>query len=348
MRLAWRDVAFGLVFLAPPFLKKLLLRVAFGAEVAPTARLGWFSAVRGRTVALGAHSRVRPLTLVRCDGDVRLGRHAEVSSFVLVYGAGGFALGDHSYVGPQCLVNADEDVRIGARSALGPRCMVFTHGSFLPYTEGYPVRLAGVTVGDRTWIAAGVFLHPGVRVGDDVLVNARAVVQGDVPDGTVAEGNPARALFGIERVRRRMTPARVDAAMRGVLARFAEMVLARRLGAAPAAEGRDALAFRYGRRAYRVVYVPAVAGPGVPPAAAPAGTRLIVLRNDPAWQPPAGADVAVVDLVAMRAGPARDPVEAELIDFLRRYYGLKLEPAAAQAPVPAAQPSPKTPSPVRS
>src|SRR6185369_5487464 len=140
MRPAWRDILFGAVFLAPPFLKKVLLRLG-GAEIAPTARLGWFSTVRGRRIVLGEHSAIRPLTLVRCDGDVRLGRYAEVSSFTLVYGAAGFSLGEHSYVGPQCLINADDDVRIGDRSALGPRCMVFTHGSFLPYTEGYPVRL---------------------------------------------------------------------------------------------------------------------------------------------------------------------------------------------------------------
>jgi acetyltransferase-like isoleucine patch superfamily enzyme len=336
MRIGWRDVVFGAVFLAPPFLKRTLLRVCLGAEVAPTARLGWFASVRGRTVRLGAHSHIRALTLVRCEGDVRLGRYAEVSSFTLVYGAGGFALGEHSYVGPQCLINTDDDVRIGDRSALGPRCMVFTHGSFLPFLEGYPVRLAPVSVGDRTWLAAGVFVHPGVRVGDDVLVNSCAVVQGDVPGGSVVEGNPARVVFPIERVKRRMTPARVDEAMRGVLARFAEIVLERALRAEVVAEGRDVLRVRLGGRSYRVMYVPAVRGPASPTWPAEAGTRGIVLCNDPAWRPPVAAkDVAVVDLAAMRIQPSGDPVEAELIDFLRRYYGVKLEHREAPAATPS-------------
>jgi len=210
----WADVLFGVVFVAPPFLKKMLLRVFLGARIAPTAHIGWFSSVRGRSLVMEEHSSIAALTLVRCDGDVRLGRYAEVSSFVLCYGAGGIALGDHSYVGPQCLINADDDVRMGHHSALGPRSMVFTHGSFLPVTEGYPVRLAGVTIGDRAWLAAGVFLHPGVHVGDDVIVNSRAVVAGDIPSGMVAEGSPARPLFPVERVKRRMTPARAASSRR--------------------------------------------------------------------------------------------------------------------------------------
>lgn len=323
MRPRWRDVLFGAVFVAPPFLKKVLLRVFLGARIAPTAHIGWFASVRGRTVVLGEHSAIGALTLVRCDGDVSLGRYAEVSSFVLAYGAGGLHVGDHSYVGPQCLINADEDVRIGHRSALGPRCMVFTHGSFLPVTEGYPVRLAGVTIGDRAWLAAGVFLHPGVRVGDDVLVNSRAVVSADIPSGTVAEGAPARPLFPIDRVKRRMTPARIDETMRQVLARFADLVLRRALELEVVAEGRDALRFTHEGSTYRVVYLPgatAAAEPSPPP-----GGRLVVLSSASAWRPTAGTEVLLLDLVGGRADTARDSIAKHLVEFLRRYYGVHLE-----------------------
>lgn len=339
MRARWRDVLFAAVFGAPPFLKKVLLRAFLGARIAPTARIGWFAAVRGRTVELGEHATIAACTLVRCDGDVRLGRYAEVSSFVLAYGAGGLTLGDHAYVGPQCLLNADEDIRIGRHSALGPRCMVFTHGSFLPVTEGYPTRLAGVTVGDRAWLAAGVFLHPGVRVGDDVIVNSCAVVSADVPSGTVAEGVPARALFPIERVKRRMTPARVDETMRQVLDRFAELALRRGLGLEVRAAGRDALELLADGVPYRVVHLPRAAP--APEPTPPAGGRLVVLSSAPAWRPPAGTAPAVLDLASNRADTRGDRIADELVGFLRRYYGVRLEHREAD-PVPEGElyPSP--------
>ena len=328
----WSDVLFGVVFVAPPFLKKVLLRVFLRARIAPSAHIGWFASVRGRTLVMDEHSSIGALTLVRCDGDVRIGRYAEVSSFTLCYGAGGFALGEHSYVGPQCLINADEDVCIGHHSALGPRSMVFTHGSFLPVTEGYPTRLAAVTVGDRAWLAAGVFLHPGVRVGDDVIVNSRAVVAGDIPSGVVAEGSPARAVFPLERVKRRMTPARVDETMRRVLARFAESVLQRSRGLEVTTEGRDAVGFTAGGCAYRIVYLPAagaVTGPSSSPGAG--RKRLIVLSNAPGWRPAAATDLDVLDLVAGTHGGPNDPIARELVEFLRRYWGIRLEHSAPAA-----------------
>jgi acetyltransferase-like isoleucine patch superfamily enzyme len=322
MRPHWRDVVFVLVFVAPPSLKRVLLRRLCGAEVAPSAHVGWFASVGARRIVLRERSRVGALTLIRCADEVTIGRYAEVSSFVLAYGAGSFQLGDHSYVGPQCLINADEPVRIGARSALGPRSMVFTHGSFLPYTEGYPVRLAPVTVGDRTWIAAGVFLHPGISVGDDVFVNACSVVTQDIPPGRIAEGAPARDLWGIERFRRPMTAARVDAAVRHLLSSFAELALRRGLGAT-VDEERDLLRVRYRGDEVLVCYVPST---GDLPARAPSRPCRIVILNGAAKNGVAAArgDV-LVDLGSMRTPLPHDAIHAELVGFMRRYYGLKLE-----------------------
>ena len=111
---------------------------------------------------------------------------------MLIYGAVDFTVGAHSYIGPQSLINADEDVHIGNRSALGPRCMVFMHGSFFPYTEGYWVKFSRVAIDDNVWCAAGVFIHPGIEIGNDVFVNSRSVLAQDFPSGAVMEGFPAR------------------------------------------------------------------------------------------------------------------------------------------------------------
>jgi acetyltransferase-like isoleucine patch superfamily enzyme len=331
----------GLVFLAPPPVKKLLLRLCCEADIAPSARIGWLSSVVGRRVVLGPHSRVAACTLVRCGGAVELGAHAEVSSFTLVYGAASFRLGRHGYVGPQCLVNADEDVRIGDLSALGPRSMVFTHGSFLPATEGYPTRLAGVRIGERSWLAAGVFVHPGVTVGDDVLVNSRAVVTQDLPAGCAAEGVPARPVQPLARLRRRMTPARVDEVVRRMLERFAETELRRDLGLDVRADG-AVLRFRWRRARYALVRTPAAAPA---PAPLPDADRVVVVSAGPA---PAGAPGRmVIDLRAMRTAVPTDPIHARLVAFMLRYYGIHLEygapPAAAEDA--AALPAPPLPRP---
>ena len=54
--------------------------------------------------------------------------------------------------------------------------------------------VAPITVGDHAWLAADVFVGPGVRVGDGAVVGARSTVMRDVPAWTVVAGNPARTV----------------------------------------------------------------------------------------------------------------------------------------------------------
>lgn len=49
-------------------------------------------------------------------------------------------------------------------------------------------------VGHDCWIGAGATLLPTARLGDGVIVGARAVVAGSVPDYAIVAGNPARIV----------------------------------------------------------------------------------------------------------------------------------------------------------
>lgn len=51
-----------------------------------------------------------------------------------------------------------------------------------------------ITVGHDCWIGRDAMVLPGARLGNGVIVGARAVVSGDVPDYAVVAGNPARVI----------------------------------------------------------------------------------------------------------------------------------------------------------
>lgn len=315
-----RALLFGLIFISPPFLKKWLLRRFCAAKIGHRAHIGWFSAVIGRRVELGPHSAIRPFTLIRLDGDLRLGSYSEISSFTLIYGSANLIVGDQCYIGPQSLINADEEVRLGDESALGPRCMVFTHGSFLPYTEGYWVRLAGVTLGNRVWCAAGVFIHPGVEIGDDTFVNSRSVVTQAIPPGSIVEGNPAQVVRSMDQVRRKMSPRRVDAAALQMLHDFAEIGLRRELGLKEVEDRGQVLGFRWRGQAYRITLVPSTGD--LPEGMEPIpDVRQIFLVNCPSWSPPPHS--LVFDLLTRQTRFSSDPIHTSLRLFMQRYYGVR-------------------------
>lgn len=315
-----RTLLFGLIFISPPFLKKLLLQWFCSAKIGHRAHIGWFSSMMGRRIELGAHSVIRPFTLIKLANEMRLGSYSEISSFTLIYGSSSLIVGDNSYIGPQSLINADEAVRIGHGSALGARSMIYTHGSFLPYTEGYWVKLAGVTIGDKVWCAAGVFIHPGVEIGDDTFVNSRSVLTQAIPAESVVEGNPAKVVYPIERVKRKMSPRRRDAAIKQLLRDFATIGLRRELGLEAIEEGKYQLRFRWRGRSYHIALIPS-AGDVVNLDRSAAGTRQIFVVNRPGWSPPPGA--MVFDLTTMQTPFISDRIHTALRLFMQRYYGVR-------------------------
>jgi acetyltransferase-like isoleucine patch superfamily enzyme len=51
-----------------------------------------------------------------------------------------------------------------------------------------------IEVGDRVFIGTRTVILPGVRIGSDVVIGAGSIVTRDIPDGTVAAGNPCRPI----------------------------------------------------------------------------------------------------------------------------------------------------------
>lgn len=102
-------------------------------------------------------------------------------------------------MGANACIADDVDVYSAAQIALGAYATVSQY-SFLCTAShdfedaSHPLTTAPIVICDRCWIAADVFIGPGVTVGEGTVVGARSAVFKDLPPWSVATGTPARVV----------------------------------------------------------------------------------------------------------------------------------------------------------
>lgn len=318
------SLLFALEFISPPVLKKLLLRVFCRARFGRGSHIGWFSSVMGSRIEFGDFSVVKPFTLIRCDGKVKIGKYTEISSFSLIYGGANFEIRDKCYLGPQSLINVTEDVLIGNEVGIGARTMIYTHGSFLPYTEGYWVRFGRVCIGNRVWLAAGVFIHPGVEIGNDVFVNSRSVITENVPSGKVMEGFPAKEIVAMDKIRRTVPPQKKDVLIRQVIKHFASYMSQTEKEVKLEKSNGDDFVFTWNSNEFRISLVGMKQKPNdLRPFKHAENT--IYLLNTSEVLPSASKGLTYYDFATMKASYSNDKLFQKLYLFMKQYYGLIFE-----------------------
>jgi maltose O-acetyltransferase len=51
-----------------------------------------------------------------------------------------------------------------------------------------------ITIGNDVWIGGGTIILPGITIGNNCVIGAGSVVTKDVPDNSMAVGNPAKVI----------------------------------------------------------------------------------------------------------------------------------------------------------
>jgi len=88
-------------------------------------------------------------------------------------------------------------ITIGDSVTLAPRVHILAHDSSFGLFTG-KTRAANVTIGNQVFIGAGTIVLPGVHIGNRVVIGAGSIVTKDIPDNSVAVGNPAKVICSLD------------------------------------------------------------------------------------------------------------------------------------------------------
>jgi len=122
----------------------------------------------------------------------------------------GLVIGRNCHLG-NCTIDPSHcfHISIGDDVTFGPQVLILAHDASTKMFLGY-TRVANVSIGNNVFIGAHSIVLPGVTIGDNVVVGAGSVVCHDIPDNSVAVGNPARVIKSLpdflERRKKEMSP----------------------------------------------------------------------------------------------------------------------------------------------
>lgn len=108
-------------------------------------------------------------------------------------------VGRNCFINYNCVILDNAPVRMGDNCLLAPNVAIYTAGHTLhpdARALGYEFGI-GITLGDNVWVGGNTVICPGVHIGSNVVIGAGSVVTRDIPDWSLAVGNPCRVVRSI-------------------------------------------------------------------------------------------------------------------------------------------------------
>ncbi len=159
--------------------------------------IGMACMIRAKEFRIGKYSKLEMLVIIDTY-KVLIGEEVTIQEQVYIGGLktdkSTIEIGDLSMIFAQSVINPTHPIKIGKRVGIGGSNFLFTHGTWQPVLEGFPVAFGQITLEDGVWFPWRVFVLPNVHIGKEATLGAGSVVNRDIPARSLAAGVPARVL----------------------------------------------------------------------------------------------------------------------------------------------------------
>ena len=205
--------------------------VDVGAKLGSSVKIGPFSIIHagveiGDGTEIGAYCELGLPTSAALTNALKIGQGCIIRSHAVIYK--GSRLGAQTQLGHYVSIRENSDiglgVLIGTRSQVEGDCQIGDYTRL--HSEVHVGKLAkigrcawlypkvqftndplppthvmeSVVVGDLSVVCTGTLLMPGIEIGLGAYIGAASVVRESVPAVMFASGNPAKALFRVDRL----------------------------------------------------------------------------------------------------------------------------------------------------
>ncbi|MGK7946743.1 MAG: DapH/DapD/GlmU-related protein [Microcystaceae cyanobacterium] len=141
-------------------------------------------------------------------------KYTRLSDSVVILSQDKLAIADHVWVWHYSILDATEGLTIEEGCQIGAWVGIFTHGSQVairlygreyvnvPNQERVGYTRGSVKIGAYSFVGAGAIILPNVTIGKGCIIAAGSVVHKDIPDCSIAQGNPARIIGSTKKLDR--------------------------------------------------------------------------------------------------------------------------------------------------
>lgn len=103
--------------------------------------------------------------------------------------------GKNVYFNVNCVILDTMKVEIGENVFFGPAVQIYTATHPTNAAERLQTQFSKpIKIGNNCWIGGNTVILPGVTIGNGCTIGAGSVVTKDIPDHTLAVGNPAKVI----------------------------------------------------------------------------------------------------------------------------------------------------------